>query len=184
MPLLKGKSKKVFSHNVATEMEQGHPQKQSLAIAYSMRKKHAADGGEMCAHGGPEHCAMGCYAQGGDAKDWTPERGKKAMPNPKLMAEGGMLTDDGYQSSEDGLDMIGRIIARHMSKGGRVANDTPITAGFKPNDFDDLAMRDDLESTYTGANSGDEDGSELNQDEEDLISRVMRKRKQRNPVPA
>jgi len=34
MPLEKGKSKEAFSHNVATEMKAGKPQKQAVAIAY------------------------------------------------------------------------------------------------------------------------------------------------------
>ena len=47
-----------------------------------------------------------------------------------------------------------------------------------PNEFDDLVLRDNLESSYTGADSGDylgapdEDDSRL-----DMISRIMRKRK-------
>lgn len=41
MPLVKGqaaKSKKGFSTNVKREMESGKPQKQAVAIAYSMKK--------------------------------------------------------------------------------------------------------------------------------------------------
>jgi hypothetical protein len=54
-PLLKGKSKKDFSKNVSTEMDAGKPQKQSLAIAYSVKrrsgKKKMAKGGEITAKG-------------------------------------------------------------------------------------------------------------------------------------
>jgi hypothetical protein len=42
MPLVKGqaaKSKKGFSENVKREMEAGKPQKQAVAIAYSMKRK-------------------------------------------------------------------------------------------------------------------------------------------------
>ena len=35
MPLEKGKSKAVMSHNIKAEMDSGRPQKQAIAIAYS-----------------------------------------------------------------------------------------------------------------------------------------------------
>jgi hypothetical protein len=39
MPLEQKKSKKAFEHNVKAEMESGKPQKQALAIAYSVKRK-------------------------------------------------------------------------------------------------------------------------------------------------
>lgn len=53
MPLMKKKSKAAFEHNIKAEMEAGKPQKQSLAIAYSVKRKaKKAMGGKMYAEGG------------------------------------------------------------------------------------------------------------------------------------
>ena len=42
MPLEKGKSKKVVSKNVETEMNSGKPQKQAVAIALNTARKSGA----------------------------------------------------------------------------------------------------------------------------------------------
>lgn len=51
MPLIKSKSKKAQSKNIATEMDAGKPQKQAIAISYDImrraRKKKMAFGGEI-----------------------------------------------------------------------------------------------------------------------------------------
>lgn len=39
MPLKKSKSKKAFVENLKTEMKAGKPKNQSLAIAYSVKRK-------------------------------------------------------------------------------------------------------------------------------------------------
>ena len=39
MPLKKSTSKKAFSENVKAEMNAGKPQKQAVAIAYSVKRK-------------------------------------------------------------------------------------------------------------------------------------------------
>ena len=42
MPLIKGYSNKSFSKNVSREMKRGHSRAQSLAIAYSIKRKALA----------------------------------------------------------------------------------------------------------------------------------------------
>jgi hypothetical protein len=39
MPLVKSKSKKAFSENIKREIEAGKPQKQAVAIAYSVKRE-------------------------------------------------------------------------------------------------------------------------------------------------
>lgn len=39
MPLIKSRSKKAFSANVEREMSAGKPQKQAVAIAYSVQRR-------------------------------------------------------------------------------------------------------------------------------------------------
>ena len=39
MPLIRSASKKAFSENVRREMHAGKPQKQAVAIAYSVKRK-------------------------------------------------------------------------------------------------------------------------------------------------
>ena len=83
-------------------------------------------------------------------------------------------------------DIVDRIIAKKYSKGGMVANDTEIDAGFAPANFDDLALRDDLEGTNSGAADGDFLGNEQeDKDRDDIVMRAMNRRiKQTNPRPA
>ena len=44
MPLKKSTSKKAFSENVKAEVNAGKPQKQAVAIAYSVKRKAAHKG--------------------------------------------------------------------------------------------------------------------------------------------
>lgn len=81
-------------------------------------------------------------------------------------------------------DRIGRIMEKRYSKGGMVANETPPVVDSEPNEFDDLVLRDDLESSYTGANSGDEVGNAaLDEDDNDMIVRIMRSRSKKDSMP-
>ena len=46
MPLKKSTGKKAFSENIKAEIKAGKPQKQAVAIAYSVKRKAAAKKGK------------------------------------------------------------------------------------------------------------------------------------------
>jgi hypothetical protein len=103
MPLFKGKSKKTFGKNVATEMDAGKPQKQALAIAYAMKKKaRKAYGGEM----------------GGESDKW----GSEAVRDKKMMAEGGPvdpIPDSRLQSKAHQCEMCGHVASNEEHESDR-----------------------------------------------------------------
>jgi len=48
MPLLKGKSKEIISHNIAEMVKSGHPQKQAIAASFANAKKsNMSEGGRV-----------------------------------------------------------------------------------------------------------------------------------------
>lgn len=96
------------------------------------------------------------------------------------------------QAEHEDEDMISKIMKMrdHMySKGGQVANEDHgpnenRLADFSPNQFDDLALRDDLEFNYTGENSGDHLGDEReDHDRDDIVSRIMRSMAKKDRLP-
>lgn len=122
-----------------------------------------------------------------DAKDMHREvLGElKAMKKPNLMAKGGMACHEGC-APHCAEHMVGNIMAKRMSMGGKVANSDEPIADFMPNEFDYLHLNDGLEEHYTGANSGDEHGdTDEDKAHNDMVAKVMmRRRKQHNPRPA
>lgn len=155
-----------------------------FAVGYAMKKK-MAKGGEMRSgfvdhegddvkhdkmammeddkmlgqHGAKEHGPMGAYAKGGEV--------------------------------DHEADMVHRILKKCYSEGGQVANggddDLDRMADGAPNNFDDLALRDDLESSYDGDNAGDHLGNEQeDEDRHDIVKRIMKSqaKKDRMPRPA
>jgi hypothetical protein len=243
MPLSKGKSEKSFVKNLKTEMEHGKPQKQSLAIAYAMKRKaqrkKMADGGPVDspevlearqnvsdsfkgavghAHGGEvcPKCGGGMMAGGGFIGSYQSSGKGETHPedySPKAHLVGEM--EHGYVSHEGDVkrpnmmahseddkdlnqhpvdthaetdmheeDLVDRIMENRkqnnageakFSEGGEVANQDEIEAGFSPNEFDDLHLRDDLSSSYgEDDNSGDALGNKQeDEDRADLVDRIM-----------
>ena len=166
-------------------MNEGKPKAQSLAIAYSMKrraKKMAKEaGGEMSHQECDENCSSPCDMH-------APEMQDDMGPADEAMGSMDDMAQEAPSESDD-KDMISRIMSKRMSKGGMVANedhghDDEDLADFMPNEFDDLAMRDDLEESYTGANSGDELGNEgEDKRRSDIVARIMASRAKKDKLP-
>lgn len=153
-----------------------------MAVKYAMMKR-----AKKMNHGGD------CYADGGNVKDEDVHKDpmaveksiKKAFKGP--FAHGGEVDQEDIDMAEmEDMDddMIEAIMRKRYSKGGKVANDTPPMVDSEKADYDDLALRDDLEFDYTGENSGDELGNEkLDEDDRDLVAAIMKSRKKKDKLP-
>jgi hypothetical protein len=95
---MSGKSDKAFKKNVKTEYEAGKPLKQSLAIAYSMKKKSKkmAEGGMAAMHGeqsDAHECEM-CGGKGCMHCNEEMEHDRHDDAGEPMMAEGGQIIDN------------------------------------------------------------------------------------------
>lgn len=136
--------------------------KGSLAVAYSMKRKKMSKGGDP--YSKMEESKRPNMASGGTVKSGDPEMD---------YAEGGEVDIPPVSEEEAKKFKEGA----NFSKGGQVANsDKPIADGMKA-EYDDLHLRDDLEFSDTGANSGDEKGDPRSHEKDDLVSRAMLRKK-------
>ena len=86
MPLVKSKSKEAFSKNVKAEIKAGKPQKQAVAIAYSVKRAAKQSGGVTAVTRPQGSTAYASGRQGAPStgKDATTGRGQKvAVSMPK-----------------------------------------------------------------------------------------------------
>ncbi len=163
MPLEHGKSKETFQHNIKTEMKAGKPMKQSLAIAYAMKKKaqKKAMGGEI------EH----------------EEESSGYLPEPK---EHEVMNKAAEHEDED---MVSKIMRKMYAKGGVVADEgegeEDMQADSDVNDFDYLSTGDlDDSTTNSGAADGDELGDhQEDEDRHDIVAKIMKSMSKKDKMP-
>lgn len=136
-----------------------------LAMAYAMKNRQK------------KMCNGGAYADGGMVEE-EKASGEEEHEDPAPEANESADLED--------ADMIERIMKkRGYSKGGMVANDVGIAEADKlPAEYDDLVLRDDLESSYDADNSGDKLGNAaMDERDEDMVSRIMRSRAKKDKLP-
>lgn len=121
MPLIHSKKPKAFKENIRREIHAGKPQKQAVAIAYSVKrdaehKKHMDEGGELKKHDAMERGVNRAVVEKGGMSEARPlgphpdymEKSKnqhrqtlsdlKSMHKPKLYAEGGRVGDNKHRA--------------------------------------------------------------------------------------
>lgn len=125
-----------------------------------------------------ENRELGYHKTAGRQREFAhAEHGKilaemKGMKKPHLYAHGG-----------EASETIGRLMEKHYSKGGQVANDVEDLADYDPNEFDDLVLTGGLEHGEEGSMEHGDEAEE--HDRNDPVMRAMMKyKRQRNPRPA
>lgn len=149
MPLIKSKSKKAFSKNVATEMDSGKPQPQALAISYSIKrkagKKKMADGGPVSAKSEkrpmPEQ-------KGNDTKEANRVSAKTEAP-PSFQSEQRPMPPKGMKTT--------------AIKHPKMVPSTGFTAKLR-------SQEDDLQDTANTGSAGEQPPSEYDQADQDQTS--------------
>jgi hypothetical protein len=124
-----------------------------------------------------------CYACGGQVGRKMAEGGEVKEEEASGYHEMPMGDEhkDDYDYPRDIVDEIIMSRAKGYSEGGKVANDTKkVDPDNMEAQYDDLVKRDDLEFSYTGKNSGDEEGNAaLDSEDEDMIDEIMSERKRK-----
>lgn len=175
MPLFKSGSKKAFDKNVSVEMDAGKPQKQSLAIAYEIKKKNSP---KKMAKGGPVSAADEMEAKADNAKDDTDEMmlhdaSTEHDTDQDLRVEPKATADSGQMMMADGGMVDSKSITPEemmMIRGHRLAHGDEAEAGSMRADADNAKDDRDLDMYADGGEVG-EDGAN------DLVESILSRRR-------
>jgi len=203
MPLSEGKSKKSFEKNIKTEIKHGKDPKQAVAIAYAVKRRNMAKGGEvkhqcekcghemsmggnvamakggeMCAHGGPASCNQGCYAEGGMVNEKLNPHHEPAM-DPRLKKDIHAMQAPGMNDTKVGKlahggSVVDDIMKKRMARGGAVEAEEDNEPAFaREIDFSNTHYLED-ESHDAEDNPSDDDHSLVGQ----ILSEREKKKRQ------
>lgn len=187
MPLIKGKSQKSFVKNLKTEMHEGKPMKQSLAIAYNMKRK-----AQKKAHGGVMHYNEGDKVEqpqpsptpanvklGSAPDDKDPNSVQTSMRKAFKFAEGGKVKEmkSGYLPMPEEREPANAPAQEEDDKD--LNQHMPM---IMPDDQDDMVARimqkqsKNFSQLARLAMGGEVDGQDYDDCEDDMVNRIMHKR--------
>lgn len=109
-----------------------------------------------------------------------------ALKKNKYAAGGSVMKGDAC-AEPDQDDMVSRIAAKRMSKGGQVANtdmgELEDMADSKPNNFDYLSLSDELDGSQP-EDSNTHGNAQETSDRVDMVSRIMSSLRKRDRLPS
>lgn len=126
MPLVKSKSKEAFSKNIKAEINAGKPQKQAVAIAYSVKRSVGKKSGglwdnihakqERIKNGSGEHMRKPGSKGAPTAYDLKHSQSKKNGGNVRLSIKEGdkRPTDKGAGLTAKGREKVNRATGSHL----------------------------------------------------------------------
>lgn len=173
MPLIHGKSPKAFKKNIEAEMHAGKPQKQSLAIAYSIKRK--AEHSKKMAKGGMVHP---------DADNAKTDRDLEMMDkhpldmSPELDArkEHMATIDSGDEDDSEDMRMLkGKKPEMSSELDARKEGMADIDSG-DDNESEDMRMMHGMHGDIE-PDLHDEQHMPTADEHDDMIDRIMMKRK-------
>lgn len=192
MPLIKSKSKKAMGENIATEMEAGKPQKQSIAIAYSVarhaKKKKMARGGMVDMQPQEHGAAMMEREEEKNLQASLPPASPKMQPS-QAMDEMDADRHDLRGASNEHADSVASAIMRRKrmyAEGGMV--DLKANAEEGANEADELNYEALGKENYsegsgledlTSPEDSNEHGHSIDSDDHDMVSKLRSRMKSR-----
>lgn len=178
MPLIKSKSPRAFKDNVKAEMDSGKPEKQSLAIAYSVKRQNAK-----------KKMAFGGMAEEDNAVSPMPRKpDDKRLDEKEYMADqfkdGGEIGPEDFMSDDERAGSIAEAIMqkrsrKKMADGGMV--DREENTEESPPDLDSLNIEAAGKELYDDSQispqpeDSNEKGDMIDSDQHDMISQIRAK---------
>src|ERR1019366_3899741 len=176
MPLMKGKSKAAFSHNVGAEMDAGKPQKQSLAIAYSVKRK-----GRKMAKGGqvPPQDEPRMEQEHDEPMDEPAEPKTSVSPES---TDASKMPSPKRHPMEDEEAIAKIMLENRLAKGGMVSDTSEVNAPesyeddeYAPNNDAFLSDEGDDEYSTSHPTMDNEEGhQEDDQQKYDIVSSILK----------
>lgn len=176
MPLIKNKSKAAFGHNVGAEMNAGKPQKQALAIAYSIKRK-----GRKMAKGGQVPPQMEPREE--QEHDHPMEHPAEPMQRVSPEATDADKMKSPMRHDHENEEAVAKIMLENrLAKGGMVSDTSEVNAPedseddtYAPNNDAFLSAEGDGEYSSPHPQMDNEEGhEEADQQKGDIVANILK----------